>query len=286
MIGIETTIEYVSPEEVLRRVPSSAQLLIICDKDGTLDHAHQTELVHQTSSGMLRVLQGLTGSASLADRSIHLAIVSGRRLQDLLTLVGVIEGAWYFGTHGVEVQAPGCEAVRSDISNEYFARLDLAESLLQEMLVSRGLMSDGIELFRFELKLELSWQRQTSRIEESLECLDKALRESGLDRLSVVLPASSSREILPRDAGKGGAVERLVSELSPEYVLCAGNDIPDLVMFERLANLGIPHLAAIVGDAVRFAGAVHLRSPEHLESVLDGIRSRLGGNSTASEGIE
>src|SRR5271166_3753400 len=87
--------------EIERQIAKAPHLLVLLDYDGTL-----TPLVDRPEIAVLdpRTRLAIT---TLAGRPItSVAILSGRALEDVKTLVG-IDGLIYAGNHGLEIQGPG-----------------------------------------------------------------------------------------------------------------------------------------------------------------------------------
>lgn len=266
---------YTEPHEILTQlvhcVKPKSKILVVCDKDGTLDNAHQTEAVHRTPPSMVGCLKRVAATATIFDGPIELAIVSGRGLQELMVLVGDIPGAWLIGCHGVEAKTPNGLVQKIGITPIYFEKLAGLKADLKDMLDRSGLLASGVILECDQTKVNVCWVHCPSQRTRCLTYLDEAIRNSGIEPHVEILLGSMSREILPAGAGKGMALRRLVETSTPDFVLCAGNDIPDLSMFEWLRASALPHLNIIVGCDVQFDGAVHLKAPESLGVVLAGL---------------
>lgn len=261
-------IHFMSSSEVLAHIPMNSRLLVITDKDGTLDNAHQTEEIHATPSS---TIEALSSVFKVAEAGHTVAVVSGRSLVDLMVLTGEVEDFWYFGNHGLEIRKPGAERGVVAIAEEFFSRLQECETILRNAVSERAHFEGRILIERDHLKLISWWEINSTLKEEYLECLHKALQESALQEITQLLHGVNSLEILPKGAGKGSAVKTLVEEIKPDFVVCAGNDLPDLAMYQFLKDSPLPHLNIVVGADISFEGAVHLSSPHCLTEVFRGI---------------
>ncbi len=113
-----------TPEAALqhacRSAAASGCLLLACDVDGTIAPLAARPQLASVDPGVLRVLHHLRSLPGT-----HVAIVSGRGLSDVLTLVGDYEGWDYIASHGAEhrghiIIAPN-PAVPPEVLDQYEA---------------------------------------------------------------------------------------------------------------------------------------------------------------------
>ncbi|KYH33007.1 trehalose-phosphatase [Neomoorella mulderi] len=89
-----------SPAQLAAKVRDYPQVLLMCDYDGTLVPLAPRPELARPGPRLLTLLRQLVSRPGL-----HLAIISGRSLRDLLELLPV-GGLYYAGLHGLEVATP------------------------------------------------------------------------------------------------------------------------------------------------------------------------------------
>lgn len=265
-------VSFESPQAVLDRIPLKGKLLIITDKDGTLDNSHQTEAIHATPSN---TIDALTSICSSSDYKHSIAVISGRSLVDLRALTGSIKGCWYYGNHGIEWHHPGEIHGNIEAHKDYLPRLDRYEGLLREGVSKKDILRAHVKIERDDYKLNAWWSAVEGVRESFLDLFDYAMQESGVTDYAEIISGINSRELLPRGAGKNYAVSAIVRTLKPDFIICAGNDMPDLGMYQAVSNSGISHLNVVIGSDITFNQAIHFKSPDCLTELFIGISSKI-----------
>jgi len=91
--------------EFIKSIKTASHILLLCDYDGTL-----TPIVGRPEDAVLSagVRQKLKALAQRPEYSV--GVISGRRLAEVKSLVA-IEGIYYSGNHGMEIEGPGLKYV-------------------------------------------------------------------------------------------------------------------------------------------------------------------------------
>jgi trehalose 6-phosphate phosphatase len=111
----------------IRRLAGERQLALFLDYDGTLTPIVERPELAVLAPEMKAVVETLA-------RQTRVAVISGRELQDVRSLVA-IDGIFYAGSHGFEIEGPGGWHLDSREVKDYLPCLDLAERRLSEELV-------------------------------------------------------------------------------------------------------------------------------------------------------
>ncbi|XP_059086503.1 uncharacterized protein LOC131883147 isoform X2 [Tigriopus californicus] len=113
-------------------VEMSTKLGVIIDFDGTLACLARTPELAIIAPEAKKTLERLS---KMSDA--HIAIISGRQLDDLIRKVGV-EGITYAGCHGLEILHPDGQKFSHTIPQDYLDRLNLLEKELKETVAIHG----------------------------------------------------------------------------------------------------------------------------------------------------
>ncbi len=111
---------FASESELNQWVSSAERVWLFLDYDGTLEEFSRTPDIVVPDPKLIELIRQLAGKSKL-----RLAIVSGRRLHDIQTLLPV-PGIYMAGTYGIEIQTPDGERIqREDYSlvRPYLERL-------------------------------------------------------------------------------------------------------------------------------------------------------------------
>lgn len=203
---------------------------VFLDYDGTL-----TPIVGQPEhavlgAGMRSVLEALGSICPLA-------IVSGRALEDIRSLVG-IDGIFYAGNHGFEIEGPGEPPVQFRIGGEFRAALDSAHRALRAAV--QPVQGARVEDKGYSLTVH------------SRQVADHAARdlESVVDRVVQEHPGlikhsgKRVRELRPDlDWHKGRAVTWLLDRMTESGVdlapIFVGDDVTDEDAFRAVSERGV-----------------------------------------------
>jgi trehalose 6-phosphate synthase/phosphatase len=213
--------------EILEAYVRASRRLLILDYDGTLVPHAETPQQAVPPPNLVRLLAALA-----ADPHNLIALISGRRAEDLDRWFGAIENMWRVAEHGAELKAPGAsswEPLRSQISTDWKSTV----MPILEHFVDRTPGS-----FLEEKKYALVWHYRLTEPEfgewlanELVSVLEAMLAETELRAVR----GNKIVEIKPVWATKGDVLERLLaSQPQPDFLFAVGDDRTDEDLFERL----------------------------------------------------
>jgi trehalose-phosphatase len=260
MIESGTAPESSSLVGVLRSRSRAASLFLLLDYDGTLVPIcrHPREAV--ADGELLDLLRRLTGRPGF-----QAAVVSGRSLADLETVLPSVAGLWRFGNHGGEGQSP--EGDRFPTAS--FEEAETALRNLQDRW--RGeTWPEGAWLETKDLSLVLHFREAGEReAEEACAAARAAVAAvDGGDRLTL-LEGKKVLEAIPVELHKGLAVGWLRGATAGEGVVfvALGDDVTDERTFEALGERDI---AIRVGKENRPSAAPwRLEGVKEVRALLD-----------------
>jgi trehalose 6-phosphate phosphatase len=215
---------------------SARGAFLLLDYDGTLvEMAPTPELatMDETRRGMLRQL-------SRCPRC-QVAIISGRDLNELKTMVGV-DNIFYSGSHGLELEGP-CVSYRHNVRPEYMATLHKTVNHIT------GLLRDfkGVIIERKEFSLCVHYRlckpEQAGIVKH---IVTEAITPLATDGDIKVLAGRKNIEILPpSDWNKGSITMLLLEEYGKVHTgdgllpVFLGDDVTDETAFESLKGKGL-----------------------------------------------
>ncbi len=202
-------------EKALRHAAAAPLLLVACDFDGTLSGLQPRPSMARADESAMEQLVKLA-----ATRQTHGAIVSGRGLADLKTIVGDLPGVQLVGSHGAEHPMVHMPENR-----------ELRDWLVRECKrLSEGW--GGVEL---EIKPH-GVAIHYARSEDDVSALLDAVRLGPGQAAGVhMLSGRMVLELSVVAPGKGDAIDRLRRRAAATCVLFVGDDITDEDAFESLA---------------------------------------------------
>lgn len=238
----------------LREAPKTALLL---DCDGTLLPLRRHPSEVRVPAQVTKLLRRLVDNPRL-----FVAIVSGRRVRDLKTLLD-IKGLRYFGLQGAE-----WDRGRARISTATFAALRAAKQAARRSL--RVWPGIWVEDKGLTFSVHYRQANQTARNAASV-ALAALLQQWG-DALHV-LNGSRVWEILPKEvAGKSSAVLRILNDLPPGTpAIYIGDDGTDEPAFKVLEG----QITVRVGDPRATYARYYLRTPSDVLRFLTQLEKEL-----------
>ncbi len=253
----------------IQRLQGKRRPAVFLDYDGTL-----TPIVERPElAAMPEETRNIVNS--LASR-IPVAVISGRDLQDVRSLVG-IEGLFYAGSHGFEIDGPGGWHLELEEVRECLPKLDEAERKLREELAD----ITGSQVERKRFSVAVHYRRAAPEDAGSVERTARKVL-AGTPGLKLT-SGKKVFELQPAfDWHKGKALRWLLDalDLAPSKVMPVflGDDITDENAFAAVEPDGV---GIIVRDEPRETAARYaLESPdevrEFLQLVLDQERARAG----------
>jgi len=227
-----------------RRLRAARKVALILDFDGTLAPIRIHPELVELPDAMRDVLKRLA-------RCARIWILSGRRGADLRKRIRV-RGVHLLGAYGLESHPRG--VVFDRVREAYWK---LARSL-------RGLPGVWIENKKACVAIHY---RQASRRDASVA--RKLVRQAALPGTQV-LYGKLAWEVVPHNApGKGGAVVRLLSRMSPGTLpVYAGDDTADEPAFAEISARSPGALTVRVGRPRHTAARYYLRSPREVWEFL------------------
>lgn len=235
---------------------------VFLDYDGTL-----TPIVARPELALLSEQARNTLREVAAKTTI--AVISGRDLIDVRRLVA-IDGIFYAGSHGFEIEGPGGWRLNSQNADEFLPRLDAAEAELRSRL--SAIPGALVERKKFSLATHyrLVAPPDVAAVERAVA--ETASLYPGLRRAE----GKKVHELLPAlDWNKGKAVLWLLEALDlkrPDVIpFFIGDDITDEDAFSALRGIGI---GILVRDAPRPTAAEYaLDSPDQAPDFLLALTS-------------
>jgi alpha,alpha-trehalase len=255
------------PAGLIARIAERERLLICLDYDGTLSEiaAHPAHAL--PIDGAVETLAAL---GAHPDR-IQLAIVTGRTISEVRSMLGVERGVLFSGVHGTELMdadgrlhlAPGVESVIPDLDRlrEWLVRHVPANCgfVIEDKRVSIAFhyrMADAETAARIRRSLTRFVQAHTTRL--------RILRGKMID------------EMLPRDAaGKGAAVRAVQRESGQPTArpIYFGDDTTDEDAFRELREDGV---GVLVGAPRASWARWRVESPAAVVRTLREVAAALG----------
>jgi trehalose 6-phosphate phosphatase len=182
---------------------------VLLDFDGSLSAIVERPELAVAAPGAVEVL------AALVERFRVVAVVSGRRSEELASLLRV-EGLAFFGLYGMEGAAP-------DIADAVAPLVERTAAAIPGARVEHKVSSVAVHY------------RQAVDPARARGALLPALEEVAASNGLAVLEGKMVLELVPAGRPrKAGAVERILREHSLEAALFAGDDMADLEAFEAL----------------------------------------------------
>jgi trehalose 6-phosphate phosphatase len=200
---------------------------VLLDFDGSLSAIVERPELAVAAPGVVDVL------AALVERFRVVAIVSGRRSEELASLLRV-DGLSFFGLYGMQGAAP-----------------DIADAIAP--LVERAAAAVPGARVEHKVSSVAAHYRQSPDPALARSALLPALEEVAASNGLAVLEGRMVLELVPAGRPrKAGAVERILGEHALEAALFAGDDVADLEAFDALdeaRNRGVDAVKVAVRSA-------------------------------------
>jgi trehalose 6-phosphate phosphatase len=251
------------------QIHAAPHLLVACDFDGTI-----APIVPRPEDATLAdELRLLLRWLSLRGR-LTLALVSGRSLEDLRRRVG-LDGVYYCGNHGLEIEGPGFAWSNAHALDHRGA---LATAVAELRRNAEGI--PGVIIEDKLLTATIHWRMVPDESRDALREMVAAAVESrpGL-RLA---HGKAIWEIRPRvDWDKGSAIRHLLQRqgLSTAEAVCLGDDDTDESAFRALPD-GVT--LRVGGSTVETAARYRLNDvPDASAFLFCLLNARIGARSSA-----
>ena len=238
--------------------------VVFLDYDGTLTPIVPRPEDAKLSGGMRQAVRALSAHCTVA-------VVSGRDLEDVRTLVG-LEGIYYAGSHGFDIAGPAGMKMTFQQGIDYLPALDRAEKALRAGLTG----IDGCQIERKKFAVAIHFRRVArDRVSGIEETVNRVLAENeGLRRTGGKMIFELRPDI---DWDKGKALRWLLARFNldagavvPIYL---GDDLTDEDALREVRGRGI---GILVRDEPRPTEASYaLESPGEVAVFLGKLVSLL-----------
>lgn len=239
----------------------TGRFVLLLDFDGTLapivDRPEEAALPAETRAALERLLRR---------RGLETAVISGRGLADARSRAR-LDGIWYAGNHGMEIEGPGVDRVHPEAA----AARPVLESARDA--IAAGLAAiEGALVEDKGLTLSIH-HRLTPRgeVPSVRAVVERAVAGSGMLKMTA---GKEVLEVRPRvDWHKGRAVEFLLDQIRPAAgvpVVYIGDDTTDEDAFRALRE-GARGEGIVVADPPppATAAAGYVRDPAEVTALLD-----------------
>ena len=253
------------PTDLAARLVGTPFLLLL-DIDGTITPIAATPAAAVVSEEARRAIEELTRA-----RGVHVAIVTGRSVEDARRLVGV-HTAWYVGNHGLEVAAPGGEPIVPESVAQFGHSVQAAATRLAQLI--RGVPGTILENKRWSLSVHYRLADHDVLPELGLR-VRKIARELELD-------VTGGKEVLelrpPVRINKGTAAMDLAARLGAlnygASILCAGDDETDEDMLRAVRERARSSVTVAVEPVLHArptSAEFFVGSPKEMLELLDSV---------------
>lgn len=239
---------------------------VFLDFDGTLSN-----IVDNPDAAAL--VDGATEALARLARNCPVAVISGRDLRDVWRRIG-LDGIWYAGSHGFELDGPGGRHHEHEAAHAALPALERAAATLQDRL--NDVPGALVDRKRFAVAVHHR-NVEADRVEQVIAAVgeiagqDDRLRVTGGRKVTELRPdidwdkGQALRWLLARVVDAGG--------MMPVY---AGDDLTDEDALETVQIIGIGIAVRHEEDADRPSAAhVAVDSPGQLRELLDRLADLL-----------
>ena len=257
------------PEEIAAAIASrreSRHLLLLCDIDGTLcEFNPDPEAVYldDTRKALLRRLT--------LRECCTVAVVSGRRLDDVRSRVGDIGDVYMSGFHGLEIEGAGSSFLHPDASAAVRAMREVAARAAPSI---RRLPGVFIEDKGLSVALHFRDAEPAHQVVAQSVFVDAARGSLDAGRIRL-MPGSCVVELLPnttwnKGAAVGWIVERVESAVGRVFPVYIGDDVTDAPAIEAVRPNGIG-----VAASSRVSGDYAVDGPAEVQRLLAALDAAL-----------
>jgi trehalose 6-phosphate phosphatase len=254
-------------ESLLSRLARAGRIWLFLDYDGTLADFAPTPDHVQPQLGLIELLTRLA-----AHPQVRLAVISGRRLDHVETLVP-IPGVILAGTYGVEMREQDGSRVNRVAGEQIRLRLEKIKTQWGNLLQER----DGfyLEDKGWAVALHARFADDTEADEVIASARRAAEFEKGVDAFRI-LGGHKFLEVVPLAADKGRTIEQLLRQYPWENAIpiYIGDDDKDELAFSAVNNNG--GISIVVAREPRASEAQYrLETPGEVRRWLAGLTARL-----------
>lgn len=258
---------------VLQQTIAAERVWLFLDYDGTLIDFERTPDIIRPDPDLADLLTGLT-----MRRGLRIAVVSGRRLADLRTLLP-IKDIWLAGTYGAEWLTPSGALINRLEKDKIRPVLDTIKIEWEKVIAE----STGFYLEDKGLSLALHARyAKKSAADAKLTVARQLIEQFYNPNLLCILGGNKFLEVAPLIANKSLAVKYILETNPWPYttLIYIGDDDKDEVAFQTIANLGGIGIVVSKKNKQHTQASCRLESPrqvrEWLNSLLD--TTTIGGD--------
>ncbi len=247
--------------EPLRLLLAHQPLAILSDIDGTLAPIVSEPASARASDRASAALQ------SLAERGAQVALITGRSPDQARRMIG-IPSASYATNHGLTIRLGGDEWTSPEVE----PYVEKAVCVLAEI---GSIDVPGVTVENKGPILAIHY-RNTPSESEALAAIEAALQRSPT---AGEFTRHGARKVIelrpPLPLNKGTAATAILAHLAPAAVVCMGDDLTDIDLFDAVRASGIPcAVVAVENDEqqdVMEAADYYVRGVEGVERLLEDI---------------
>jgi trehalose-phosphatase len=244
---------------------AASHILLLADYDGTLAQIVGRPEDALLSAGVRQKLQALVGK-----QEISVGVISGRAIDELKTLVG-IEGIYYSGNHGLEIEGSGLKYVNTEAEAARAVMHELAAQLAEALE-----NIDGVIIQEKGLSVSVHYRLARPEKEDTVAGAVKRITAPHVDKGGIrVYPMKKVWEIRPPvNWDKGKAVEFIGREIKAHLKLprlltvYLGDDTTDEDAFKVLQRPDGWSIF-VCGEKASSSAAYYLNSVAEVEEFLD-----------------
>ncbi len=240
-------------------------ILLCLDYDGTL-----SEIADEPAEAYpLREIPQLLALLAKKRERITVAVVSGREIAELQRLLGLSDGLEFVGVHGLEMMRPGGRREVAPGTRECMPDVAKIRAWMAGNVPKRAgfvIEDKGLAIALHYRKADAAVARKVHRAFERFIRLETPTLKAGHGKMVI--------EAMPKLAGKGDAVLRLVGRIGERFFpVYFGDDLSDEDAFAVLKGRGI---TVLVGEAQPSGARYRVDNPACVVEVLDSIANALG----------
>ena len=258
--------KFAAESELNQWVSEAERLWLFLDYDGTLEKFSRTPADILPDNKVIELIRRLAGKSR-----IRLAIVSGRRLRDIQTLVPV-QGIYIAGTYGIEIQTAEGERIQREDYVLIRPYLDRLKPHWEEIIDGRKDFYLEDKGWSLALHARFAPEKEATRVISTIQhTLDQELitDEYRLIKHKRFLEVSSAK------AHKGKTVSFLLNSfpLPGARLLYIGDDDNDAEAFETIHSFGgvAISVAQYFGYIRSSGGDYVLKSPKAVRKWLENL---------------
>jgi trehalose 6-phosphate phosphatase len=224
--------QYYFEKDRLGAAHTKGRVALLLDFDGTLLPIMKDPEECYLSPETKGLLESILGSERAA-----VVILSGRSLSDLRKRLS-IRGAFYAGSHGVEISGPGVQFVHRSVSSAKPVINRILQDVKEELASCEGVYIEE-KPYSFALHYRNAAKETASLVRESLYRMIK--NNPAYRRSLTILRGKKVLELLPSGSqNKGEAAIYIMERLNGDYLpVCVGDDTTDEALFRTFYGAGL-----------------------------------------------